>query len=159
MYVVQRHFRLVRRGYDPAEVDRHLQIVSDWFRLSLEALFLECPLPLLLLLRDLALASLQALLALAALLDRAALAEPVADDLEVAVDFGRVITAPHEAKVPLHHVHRPCFTFPADSHHYAFAGTRQTPVASKILAFAQGLGGLPLPRTCPDSCPRCCCGQ
>jgi DivIVA domain-containing protein len=34
VYVVQRHFRLVRRGYDPAEVDRHLQIVSDWFRQS-----------------------------------------------------------------------------------------------------------------------------
>ena len=31
MYVVQRHFRLVRRGYDPDEVDRHLQIVSEWF--------------------------------------------------------------------------------------------------------------------------------
>jgi len=32
VYVVQRHFRLVRRGYDPAEVDRHLQVVSEWFR-------------------------------------------------------------------------------------------------------------------------------
>ena len=29
VYVVQRHFRLVRRGYDPAEVDRHLQVVSS----------------------------------------------------------------------------------------------------------------------------------
>jgi DivIVA domain-containing protein len=34
VYVVQRAFRLVRRGYDPAEVDRHLQIVSEWFRTS-----------------------------------------------------------------------------------------------------------------------------
>jgi DivIVA domain-containing protein len=34
VYVVQRHFRLVRRGYDPAEVDRHLQVVSEWFRHS-----------------------------------------------------------------------------------------------------------------------------
>ena len=31
-YVVQRHFRLVRKGYDPAEVDRHLELVSEWFR-------------------------------------------------------------------------------------------------------------------------------
>lgn len=34
VYVVQRHFRLVRRGYDPVEVDRHLQVVSEWFRQS-----------------------------------------------------------------------------------------------------------------------------
>ena len=34
VYVVQRHFRLVRRGYDPVEVDRHLQLVSEWFRQS-----------------------------------------------------------------------------------------------------------------------------
>jgi DivIVA domain-containing protein len=34
VYVVQRHFRRVRRGYDPAEVDRHLQVVSEWFRQS-----------------------------------------------------------------------------------------------------------------------------
>ena len=34
VYVVQRHFRLVRRGYDPDEVDRHLQVVSEWFRQS-----------------------------------------------------------------------------------------------------------------------------
>jgi DivIVA domain-containing protein len=33
-YVVQRHFRLVRKGYDPAEVDRHLELVSEWFRTS-----------------------------------------------------------------------------------------------------------------------------
>ena len=33
-YVVQRHFRRVRKGYDPAEVDRHLQLVSEWFRTS-----------------------------------------------------------------------------------------------------------------------------
>ena len=33
-FVVQRAFRRVRKGYDPAEVDRHLQIVSDWFRAS-----------------------------------------------------------------------------------------------------------------------------
>ena len=32
VYVVQRHFRRVRRGYDPDEVDRHLQVVSEWFR-------------------------------------------------------------------------------------------------------------------------------
>ena len=31
LYVVQRHFRRVRRGYDPGEVDRHLQLVSQWF--------------------------------------------------------------------------------------------------------------------------------
>src|SRR5436190_1014335 len=31
VYVVQRHFRRVRRGYDPDEVDRHLQLVSQWF--------------------------------------------------------------------------------------------------------------------------------
>jgi DivIVA domain-containing protein len=31
VYVVQRHFRRVRRGYDPVEVDRHLQLVSEWF--------------------------------------------------------------------------------------------------------------------------------
>src|SRR5450755_5198411 len=34
VYVVQRHFRRVRRGYDPVEVDRHLQMVSEWFRQS-----------------------------------------------------------------------------------------------------------------------------
>lgn len=34
VYVVQRHFRLVRRGYDPVEVDQHLQVVSEWFRQS-----------------------------------------------------------------------------------------------------------------------------
>ncbi|MBV8954396.1 MAG: DivIVA domain-containing protein, partial [Solirubrobacterales bacterium] len=34
VYVVQRHFRRVRRGYDPDEVDRHLQLVSEWFRES-----------------------------------------------------------------------------------------------------------------------------
>jgi DivIVA domain-containing protein len=31
MFVVQRTFTLVRRGYDPAEVDRHLENVSRWF--------------------------------------------------------------------------------------------------------------------------------
>ncbi|MDX6722423.1 MAG: DivIVA protein, partial [Solirubrobacteraceae bacterium] len=32
LYVVQRHFRRVRRGYDPEEVDRHLHVVSEWLR-------------------------------------------------------------------------------------------------------------------------------
>ena len=36
-YVIQRHFRLVRKGYDPAEVDRHLELVSEWFRISSSA--------------------------------------------------------------------------------------------------------------------------
>ena len=31
MFVVQRTFRRVRRGYDPDEVDRHLELVSRWF--------------------------------------------------------------------------------------------------------------------------------
>src|SRR3954471_10195597 len=31
MFVVQRTFRTVRKGYDPAEVDRHLELVSEWF--------------------------------------------------------------------------------------------------------------------------------
>src|SRR3954466_15689357 len=31
MFVVQRAFSRVRRGYDPAEVDRHLELVSQWF--------------------------------------------------------------------------------------------------------------------------------
>src|SRR5215216_6535639 len=31
MFVVQRTFRTVRRGYDPDEVDRHLELVSRWF--------------------------------------------------------------------------------------------------------------------------------
>src|SRR3954467_6340732 len=31
MFVVQRTFRRVRRGYDPDEVDRHLELVSQWF--------------------------------------------------------------------------------------------------------------------------------
>src|SRR3954447_25172065 len=31
MFVVQRTFRHVRRGYDPVEVDRHLELVSRWF--------------------------------------------------------------------------------------------------------------------------------
>src|ERR671938_60848 len=35
LFVVQRHFRRVRRGYDPEEVDRHLQLVSEWFKGSL----------------------------------------------------------------------------------------------------------------------------
>src|SRR5829696_1209514 len=30
-YVVQRTFRTVRKGYDPDEVDRHLELVSRWF--------------------------------------------------------------------------------------------------------------------------------
>src|SRR3954469_13180852 len=34
IYVVQRTFSRVRRGYDPAEVDRHLQLVSEWFARS-----------------------------------------------------------------------------------------------------------------------------
>jgi DivIVA domain-containing protein len=34
VYVVQRTFRLVRRGYDPAEVDRHLHLVNEWFTTS-----------------------------------------------------------------------------------------------------------------------------
>jgi hypothetical protein len=34
VYVVQRHFRRVQRGHDPVEVDRHLQLVSEWFRQS-----------------------------------------------------------------------------------------------------------------------------
>lgn len=34
VYVVQRAFRLVRRGYDPDEVDRHLRLVTEWFRTS-----------------------------------------------------------------------------------------------------------------------------
>src|SRR6478736_6649286 len=29
VFVVQRHFRRVMRGYDPDEVDRHLQLVSE----------------------------------------------------------------------------------------------------------------------------------
>src|SRR3954453_6837276 len=31
VFVVQRSFRRVRRGYDPDEVERHLQLVSEWF--------------------------------------------------------------------------------------------------------------------------------
>src|ERR687883_620590 len=31
VFVVQRHFSRVRRGYDPVEVDRHLELVSHWF--------------------------------------------------------------------------------------------------------------------------------
>src|SRR5688500_15679926 len=31
MFVVQRTFRVVRRGYDPDQVDRHLELVSRWF--------------------------------------------------------------------------------------------------------------------------------
>src|SRR3954447_12144894 len=31
LFVVQRTFTLVRRGYDPAEVDRHLELVASWF--------------------------------------------------------------------------------------------------------------------------------
>ena len=31
MFVVQRTFRTVRKGYDPDEVDRHLELVSRWF--------------------------------------------------------------------------------------------------------------------------------
>ena len=31
MFVVQRSFRTVRKGYDPDEVDRHLELVSRWF--------------------------------------------------------------------------------------------------------------------------------
>src|SRR5919199_5731506 len=31
LFVVQRAFRRVRRGYDPEEVDRHLQLVAEWF--------------------------------------------------------------------------------------------------------------------------------
>src|SRR5215218_10172507 len=31
MFVVQRTFTRVRRGYDPGEVDRHLELVSRWF--------------------------------------------------------------------------------------------------------------------------------
>src|SRR3954462_6304501 len=31
VFVVQRSFRRVRKGYDPDEVERHLQLVSEWF--------------------------------------------------------------------------------------------------------------------------------
>jgi DivIVA domain-containing protein len=31
LFVVQRTFKTVRRGYDPEEVDRHLEQVSRWF--------------------------------------------------------------------------------------------------------------------------------
>src|SRR4051794_19480324 len=31
MYVVQRSFGRARNGYDPNEVDRHLELVSRWF--------------------------------------------------------------------------------------------------------------------------------
>ena len=31
MFVVQRAFGRVRRGYDPDEVDRHLELVNEWF--------------------------------------------------------------------------------------------------------------------------------
>jgi DivIVA domain-containing protein len=31
MFVVQRSFRRVRRGYDPEAVDRHLELVRQWF--------------------------------------------------------------------------------------------------------------------------------
>src|ERR671914_1723714 len=31
MFVIQRTFTRVRRGYDPDEVDRHLELVSRWF--------------------------------------------------------------------------------------------------------------------------------
>src|SRR4051812_873646 len=31
VFVVQRTFKRVRRGYDPHEVDRHLELVSRWF--------------------------------------------------------------------------------------------------------------------------------
>jgi DivIVA domain-containing protein len=34
VFVVQRHFRRVLRGYDPEEVERHLERVSEWFNES-----------------------------------------------------------------------------------------------------------------------------
>src|SRR3954468_20094345 len=34
IYVVQRTFTRVRRGYDPDEVDRHLRLISEWFARS-----------------------------------------------------------------------------------------------------------------------------
>ena len=34
VWVVQRTFRRVVRGYDPEEVDRHLQLVQEWFSRS-----------------------------------------------------------------------------------------------------------------------------
>jgi DivIVA domain-containing protein len=34
VYVVQRHFRRVLRGYDPDEVDAHLERISRWFAAS-----------------------------------------------------------------------------------------------------------------------------
>src|SRR3954463_1926240 len=34
IFVVQQTFRTVRRGYDPDEVDRHLQLVAEMFRSS-----------------------------------------------------------------------------------------------------------------------------
>ncbi len=34
VYVVQRHFRRVFRGYDPDEVDAHLEQISRWFSAS-----------------------------------------------------------------------------------------------------------------------------
>src|SRR4051812_18983597 len=30
VFVVQRHFKRTRRGYDPDEVDRHLEVISQW---------------------------------------------------------------------------------------------------------------------------------
>ena len=35
VFVVQRTFGTVRRGYDPDEVDRHLELVSEWFNRGL----------------------------------------------------------------------------------------------------------------------------
>jgi DivIVA domain-containing protein len=37
VFVVQRTFATVRRGYDPDEVDRHLELVSEWFNRGLAA--------------------------------------------------------------------------------------------------------------------------
>lgn len=34
LFVVQRHFRVVRRVYDPDEVDRHLHLVAELFSKS-----------------------------------------------------------------------------------------------------------------------------
>ncbi|HEY6886219.1 MAG TPA: DivIVA domain-containing protein, partial [Solirubrobacter sp.] len=34
IFVVQQTFRTVRRGYDPDEVDRHLELVAEMFRSS-----------------------------------------------------------------------------------------------------------------------------
>ncbi len=96
--------------------------------LCLQARAFDQPLSVLLAFCHGALASLQGLLKLAGLPRRATLTKPLAHQLQVAVNLGRVIAAPDNSKVALHHVHRTRLALTGSGHRRL-----RSPVCGRLL--------------------------